>query len=722
MMDTPTQKAQAGNPHLLGATPQDGGTNIAFHAGIPATAAWVCIYDAAGNETKRFEITERSAEHVFHGFLPGVNEGDLYGLRVDGPWKPEEGHWFNPNKLLVDPRALAIEGQVSWKDGLVYPYDYTLPDAPDDKNTAKFTTFDARDSAACMPKARVVNRDKLVETMGGPMAPRYKLTTAPILEVHPKGVTKLMALEEGDGVPGTYSGMRSKRFLNWLKDREIKFLQIMPVHYHVDDHRLEQEGKVNYWGYMTLGFFAPHNAYATPGMRPEEDLALTLRALREAGIDVIMDVVYNHTAEGGLGDPMLSFRGLDNHYYRLVQHDRRHYHDTTGCGNSIDTTHPQMRKLIYDSMEFWANGVAGFRFDLGAAMARGTDGTPGVNYKLFHDMESHPILGKCHRIMEAWDAVPGAHAVGDPHTGLVGKFNDKFREEVRAAALSDEGIPSGKLVDRLSGSTDIMQGDVTRSINYITCHDGATLIDETLSRIGKTLEEMESDPEVQKLVQTRMQFAVALLMVSQGVPFLTLGHARGKSQNGNHNAYDDDSPNTWVQWDDLKEWQRQMGEFTAHASKFRRESPEFQRETALTDQHYEETGRPQVTWLNKDAQPMNRDEWDNGRCFAQLLAGRPVPAGDGVDVGTDKLVLINDSMAAVEFTLPRRADSLRWVQKMNSSHIGGRVEKQSEHAGETTIMVPPHTLIAFEGGRYEHISLAHTRGTHTAQNPEAKQL
>ncbi|MCW2683487.1 MAG: glgX, partial [Blastococcus sp.] len=560
-----------GSAYPLGATYDGTGTNFAIFSEV-AEKVELCLFDEAGNE-ERIRLPEMDG-YVWHAFLPGIHAGQKYGFRVYGPHDPAQGLRCNPNKLLLDPYAKAIDGQVDW-DQSVFGYDFETKERNDD------------DSAPHMPKSVVVSP---YFDWGVDRPPRTPYNKTVIYEAHVKGLT-MTNPRIPEELRGTYAGVAHPATIEHLTDLGITAIELLPVHQFVQDDTLQQKGLRNYWGYNTIGFFAPHNEYASDtsaGQQVQEFKAM-VRALHEAGIEVILDVVYNHTAEGNHMGPTLSFRGIDNQaYYRLVEDDKQYYMDTTGTGNSLNVRTPQSLQLIMDSLRYWVTEmhVDGFRFDLASSLARQFHEVDRLS-AFFDLVHQDPIVSQVKLIAEPWDIGDGGYQVGN-FPALWTEWNGKYRDTVRDFWRGEDAT-IGEFASRITGSADLYQHSGRRpvaSINFVTAHDGFTLDDlvsynekhneangednndgESHNRSWNGGVEGETDdPEVLALRAQQRRNFIATLMLSQGVPMLLHGDELGRSQGGNNNGYCQDSELTWIDWEDIDEG---LLEFTKLVTKLR---------------------------------------------------------------------------------------------------------------------------------------------------------
>jgi glycogen operon protein len=672
-----------GNPYPLGATWDGAGVNFAIFS-ENAEAIDLCLFDRpyGAGETVRVRLTEQTGD-VWHCYLPEARPGWMYGYRVHGPYDPANGHRFNPSKLLLDPYAKSTTGPLEWSDAM---FGYPLDSASDDRDLE----FDERDSAPGMPKAVVI---EAAFSWAEDRKPRTRWNDTIIYEAHVKGMTVLHPNLQPDQ-RGTYAGLCDNRVIEYLQRLGITAVELMPVHQFVHDKHLLDKGLRNYWGYNTLNFFSPHPSYASsraPGGRVNEFKTM-VKALHQAGIEVILDVVYNHTAEGNHLGPTLSFRGIDNKaYYRLVGGNERYYNDYTGTGNTLNPMHPRSMQLIMDSLRYWVQEmhVDGFRFDLAAALARGFHEADRLS-AFFEIILQDPVLSQVKLIAEPWDVGEGGYQVG-AFPVLWTEWNGRYRDAVRRFWRSDDG-QVGELAYRLTGSSDLYAHNgrrPTASINFVTAHDGYTLRDlvsynekhneangegnadghnDNLSwNCG--VEGDTDDKAVLALRARQMRNFMTTLILSQGVPMILHGDESGRTQRGNNNAYCQDNEVSWLSWD-LTPDQEAMLDWTSFLIRLRKEHPVFRRRGYFQ-------GRPirgvtDILWLKPDGTEMSDEDWDsNDALLGVRIAGM---ASDWIDekgnavVDDSILVLLNSSDSATEFTLPApEGGALHWFVQLDTN-------------------------------------------------------
>ncbi|MFC4051919.1 glycogen debranching protein GlgX [Actinomadura syzygii] len=663
-----------GDPYPLGATWDGTGTNFALFSEV-ARRVELCLFDDSGRET-RHDLPEVDG-FVWHGYLPGVGPGQRYGYRVHGPFDPGEGHRCNPSKLLLDPYGKAVEGGVRWHESL-FSYRFADPDA-----------LNEDDSAPYMPKNVVVNP---FFDWGDDRPPRVPYHESVIYEAHVKGLTKLHpAIPEEQR--GTYAGLAHPVMIDHLLDLGVTAVELMPVHQSVPEHALVARGLDNYWGYNTIGFFAPHNSYSSSGQFGEQVLEFKamVRALHEAGIEVILDVVYNHTAEGDHLGPTLSFRGIDNaSYYRLRDDDKRYHLDYTGCGNSLNVRNPHALQLIMDSLRYWIleMHVDGFRFDLASALARELHDVDRLA-AFFDLVQQDPVVSQVKLIAEPWDVGEGGYQVGN-FPPLWTEWNGKYRDTVRDFWRGSYATMP-EFASRLTGSSDLYEHSARRpfaSINFVTCHDGFTLADLVSydhkhndangedNRDGTDdnrswncgVEGPTRDPDVLDLRARQRRNFLATLFLSQGVPMLSHGDELGRTQRGNNNAYCQDNEIAWVHWDDSDDV-----EFVRSLSRLRRDHPVFRRRRFFTGTG---TGAAaDIAWLTPAGEAMTDEDWNVGfaKSLGVFLNGDAITEPDprGRRVRDDSfLLLVNAGADPVEYTLPGGEYGERWEFALDTAEPG----------------------------------------------------
>jgi glycogen operon protein len=659
-----------GNPFPLGATWDGLGVNFALFS-ANATKVELCLFDDAGQtELERIELPEYTDE-VWHGYVHDARPGTVYAYRVHGPYAPEEGHRFNANKLLLDPYARAHVGELSWHPDV---FGYTIGAENDD------LSFDERDSAPYMPKCRVVDP---AFTWGRAVKPRVPWERTIFYETHVRGYTKLHPLVP-EPMRGTFAGLAVQQVVDYIRSLGVTSVELLPIHTFINDDYLLNKGLTNYWGYNTIGFFAPDPRYArTPAFAFAEFKEMVAR-LHDAGLEVILDVVYNHTAEGNERGPTLSFKGIDNaSYYRLLPDKPRFYINDTGTGNTVNLSHPRVIQMVTDSLRYWAQDmqVDGFRFDLGTILARephGFDEQSGFLKACSQD----PVLSGVKLIAEPWDCGPGGYQVGGFPPGWA-EWNDKFRDTTRDFWKGD--LPPKALAPRICASADAFNRRGRKpwaSVNFITAHDGFTLNDvvsyndkhnEANGENNKDgtdsnrswnhgVEGPTKDEAIFELRQRQMRNMMATLLLSQGTPMILAGDEFARTQGGNNNAYCQDSEVSWINWD-IKEKGTTMIEFVRKLTQLRHDYPILRRGRFMTGDWNEDLQVRDVTWVNCSGAEMTGDDWNDGnmRCFGMLMDGRAQATGIRRRGSAATMLLVfNAYHDIVQFTLPDCTDGKHW--------------------------------------------------------------
>jgi isoamylase len=664
-----TKTILEGLPNPLGTRWDGKGTNFAIFS-ANATKVEICLFDAnREHEIDRIELPEYT-DQIFHGYLPDVGPGTFYGYRVHGAYEPEAGHRFNPNKLLLDPYARAHAGSLKW-DPAVFGYKM---------ETGDDLTFDERDSAPFMPKCVIVDPD--FDWKGEAGRQRVAWDQTIIYEVHVKGFTKKHA-----GVPetlrGTYAGFGSQPMLDYLTALGVTSVELLPIHTFVNDSNLLEKKLTNYWGYNTIGFFAPDPRYASDVPNSLREFKEMVARLHAAGLEVILDVVYNHTAEGNELGPTLSFKGIDNiSYYRLPA-DKRRYINDTGTGNTVNLSHPRVIQMVNDSLRYWSEHmhIDGFRFDLGTILARevyGFDEQSGF----LKAVDQDPVLTQVKLIAEPWDCGPGGYQVGGFPPGWA-EWNDKFRDTVRDFWRAETTV--AEFTPRISASADLFNHGGRRawaSVNFITAHDGFTLNDwasyndkhnEANGENNKDgsssnrswncgAEGPSDDRSINDLRNRQKRNMLATLLFSQGTPMMLGGDEFGRTQHGNNNAYCQDSDISWFDWE-FSEEAKALLTFTKRLIKLRKSYPSLHRGRFLTGQRDEALDVKDVTWINANGEEMQDASWKDAsmKCFGMLLDGRAQKTGIKRR-GQDKSVLIvmNSYEGLVDFTFPESEGGRGW--------------------------------------------------------------
>jgi isoamylase len=686
-----------GSPYPLGASWTGVGVNFAIFS-ANATKVELCLFDSRDSvrETERIPLTEQTAM-VWHGFLPDARPNQLYGYRVHGPYDPGAGHRFNANKVVMDPYAKAVARTVRWADEM---FGYRVGDRDDD------LSFDTRDNAWCAPLAAVVDP---AFTWGDDRPPRTTWHNTVIYEMHVRGFS-MQHPNVSEHLRGTYEALTTEPVLDHFKRLGVTAIELMPVHHHARDRHLEQKGLTNYWGYNSFGYFAPEPKLAasqTPAGAVREFKRM-VRALHAAGLEVILDVVYNHTAEGNQFGPTLSLKGIDNaSYYRLVADSPRYYMDFTGCGNTLNMQSPQVLQLIMDSLRYWVleMHVDGFRFDLASALARELFEVDrlGAFFEIIHQ---DPVLSQVKLIAEPWDLGQGGYQVGN-FPVLWTEWNGKYRDSIRRFWRGDAGTVS-ELATRLSGSNDLYAHSGRQpcaSINFITSHDGFTLRDLVSyndkhneangeeNRDGENnnlssncgVEGPTDDPQILELRARQVRNFLATLMLSQGVPMISHGDEIGRTQQGNNNAYCQDNELSWIDWN-LDAEKRTLLQFTAKLVHLRLSQPALRRRKYFQGRSIRGGEVKDVSWLAPDGREMTDDSWNAAfvKSLGMLLSGTAIEEVDEhgqLIVGDTLLVLLNGHDEAVSFTLPALDGEQQWLSLVETSDPHARERAHAPGSG-----------------------------------------
>ncbi len=677
-------KVWQGHSYPLGATVTPDGVNFALFA-ENAAGVDLCLFDhvAAPTETVRVRMTEHT-DQVWHCLMPGLQAGQLYGFRVYGPYEPAHGHRFNDSKLLLDPYARAITGLINWSDEM---FGYALDGGKDAD-----LTRDYRDDAWGMPKCVVVSDEF---DWAGDKLPNVPLAESIIYEVHPKGFSKLCP-EIPEEIRGSYAALGSDFAIEYFKKLGITAVELMPVHHFVNDQFLQDKGLSNYWGYNSIGFFAPHSAYSSSGVTGQQvvEFKQMVKNLHAAGIEVILDVVYNHTGEGNQLGATLCFRGVDNAaYYRLVPDDKRYYMDYTGTGNTLNMQHPRVLQLLMDSLRYWVTEmhVDGFRFDLAAALARELHEVSRLS-AFFDCIHQDPVISRVKLIAEPWDVGEGGYQVGN-FPVLWAEWNGKYRDCVRAYWKGDQGT-IGEFAYRLTGSSDLYEWSgkrPTASINLVTAHDGFTLHDLVAyndkhneangenNQDGHNdnrswncgAEGPTDDEEINQLRRRQMRNLLATLFLSQGVPMLVGGDEFGRTQSGNNNAYCQDNEVSWFSWEHA-DWQKELIDYTRRLIQLRREHSVFRRPKFFLGRRIRGADVKDIMWFDIDGTEMTDENWNSGYalCMGMMLSGDTMDIRDahGDPLHDDTfLVLFNAFHEPITFVLAGKKE-IHWELFLDTRH------------------------------------------------------
>lgn len=678
-----TRPLLPGKPHPLGAKADPNGTNFAVYS-ENATGVQVCLFDDAGKQTEIIELREQTA-FVWHGYVPGIRPGQLYGYRVKGPWDPKNGLRFNPAKLLVDPYAEAVVGKIDWKQP-VFPYQFGGEDAD--------LVLDAQDSAAGMPKSVVIDHTYDWE---GDRLPETPLANSVIYETHVRGFS-IRNPKIPEKLRGTYGGIGHPESIKYLKRLGITAVELLPVHEFANDRGLLDRGLTRYWGYNTLAYMAAENSYSSGGDHGQQvvEFKNMVKSLHREGIEVILDVVYNHTCEGNQMGPMLSLKGIDNTtYYRTVADNPRYYMDYTGTGNTLNANHPQVLKLIMDSLRYWTAEmhVDGFRFDLAATLARELHDVNRLS-GFFEIIQQDPTLADVKLIAEPWDVGEGGYQVGN-FPVMWSEWNGKYRDTVRRFWKGDDGQLSD-LGYRFTGSSDLYKHDGRKpyaSINFVTAHDGFTLMDLVSynekhneangenNQDGANdnhswnmgAEGATDDPAINKARDRQVRNFLASLLLAQGVPMISGGDEIARTQQGNNNAYCQDNEISWYDWE-IDERKQKLFDFTAKLIHLRRGHPNLRRRKFFQDRVMRNSAGRDIGWYGTDGQELAEESWSRGwvRSVGLLLNGKTLNTSDqnGNPVIDDTfLILLNASSEGLEFTIPKGTNGGEWQRVLYTEDI-----------------------------------------------------
>ncbi|MEJ2643461.1 MAG: glycogen debranching protein GlgX [Gammaproteobacteria bacterium] len=681
-----------GAPYPLGPSADAGGINFALFS-EHAERVELCLFDEQGRQQTACMALPEQTGRIWHGYLPEAKPGLLYGYRVHGPYEPRKGLRFNPNKLLIDPYAKCLHGSLQWEDAV---FGYHVGDDKED------LAMDSRDSASFVPKCRVI--DPAFEWEGD-RPPAIPWDETVIYEVHVKGFTNRHP-DVPEALRGTYSGLASEAAIGHFKRLGITAVELMPIHSFVDERRLVDMGLRNYWGYNSIGFFAPAGRYGLDD--PVDEFKSMVKALHQEGIEVILDVVYNHTGEGGQLGPTLSLRGIDNlSYYRVDPDDPRKYVDFTGTGNSLNMVHPQVLQLIMDSLRYWVveMHVDGFRFDLASTLARELYDVDRLG-SFFDTVHQDPVLSQVKLIAEPWDLGEGGYQVGNFPVGWA-EWNGKYRDTLRAYWKGDGGM-IGELAYRLTGSSDLYERGGRRpfaSVNFVTAHDGFTLEDLVSyddkhnqangedNRDGTDnnlswncgVEGPTEDENILALRRRQKRNLLATLLLAEGVPMILAGDELGRTQKGNNNAYCHDSELTWLNWD-LSAEDQQLLEFVRRLIGLRHSHPVFRRRNFFQGRPIRGAGVEDIVWLARDGSEMSERQWNNqqARCLGLLLNGNALEELDkwGQPVqDSNFLLLLNAHPHPVSFQLPASPSGQPWHRVLDTAEAEGLGQDHDYRAG-----------------------------------------
>ncbi|MEY3408043.1 MAG: hypothetical protein RL038_1104 [Actinomycetota bacterium] len=692
----------AGDPYELGVRVVPGGVNVAIFA-ENATAVDFCLVNPDGSES-RYRLPEKD-RGIWYGFVPDVKVGDKYGFRVDGPWNPVRGFRHNPNKFLLDPYAKAIDGD--WKlNSAVFGYKYN-PAHPTDESH-----INTLDSAHYMPKCVVVedNFDWM-----GVEKPKHNFHDLVIYEAHVKGMT-MQHPDVPEELRGTYAGLAHDSVIEYLHSIGVNAIELLPIHQIGHEEHLVRQGKTNYWGYNTMGYFAPHHAYSAAGFDGQQvnEFKLMVKRFHEAGIEVILDVVYNHTSEGGPRGPMMNFKGIDNASYYRLPSDPQHYFDTTGCSNTLNTSNPHVMQLVLDSLRYWADEmqVDGFRFDLAPALARNGSHDVEMFGPLMQAISQDPVLRATRLIAEPWDIGGGGYQLGN-YPRAWSEWNDRFRDEVRDFwRARTHGVAA--LATRLSGSSDIFAARDRRpraSINFVTAHDGFTLRDlvsynekhneangennrdgnDTNRSWNHGVEGETTDPAINALRLQQQRNLMATLLLAGGVPMLTAGDEHGRTQNGNNNAYCQDNRISWIDWE-IEGDRADVLTTTKRLIEIRKNNPAFAQKFFRFGMPTKDGSPSDLTWFTAAGTAFAEKDWANTDCHTIGMFLNKV-SGAGRESDASYLVVLHASGEVIEYTMPDATWGGNWELVFDSTRPGGEPISQTAKANEKLILPSRSTLV-----------------------------
>jgi isoamylase len=706
-----TNRILPGKPFPLGATFEGNGVNFALYS-ENATGVELCLFESGKEgESDRMMLTERT-EFIWHCYISGIGPGQLYGYRVHGPFEPAIGHRFNPNKLLIDPYAKAVSGIIEW-DNALFAYQISHPDED--------LSFSETDSAPFIPKSVVVDQ---TFDWGGDASPSLQYYNTVIYETHVKGFTQLNP-DIPEAIRGSYAAIGHPVTISYLKDLGITAIELMPVHHFVTDRSLKEKGLANYWGYNTIGFFAPDARYASSGVRGEQvnEFKAMVKELHKAGIQVILDVVYNHTAEGNQMGPTLSFKGIDNaSYYRLTD-DKRYYNDYTGTGNTLNANLPNVLRLVMDSLRYWITEmhVDGFRFDLAATLARELHEVNQLS-AFFDIIHQDPVISQVKLIAEPWDIGEGGYQVGKFPPGWA-EWNGKFRDCIRDYWSGSENTLA-EFADRITGSADLYKDyrRPTASINLVTAHDGFTLHDlvsysekhndangegnndgESNNRSANYgAEAATDDPSINRLRQQQKRNFLATLFLSQGVPMLVAGDELGRTQQGNNNAYCQDNELSWVDWASAD---HDLIAFTRQLISLRNSHSVFSRKNWFKGVPAKETRIEDIAWFLPDGTAMEEEHWSQNfaKSVAMYLSGQGIHSVDseGRPVIDDNFYLIfNAHEEGLDYRLPGPPYGDSWQLILDTSQTGEL--DHSQFKPNEPIHVEDRSVVLLQNKRKAH--------------------
>lgn len=702
-------KILPGSTEKLGATYDGKGVNFALFS-ENATKVELCLFDENENET-RIELPNRSEDGIWSGYLPDAKPGMRYGYRVDGPYDPDRGMRFNPNKLLIDPYARQLDREFEWNDDFLASY----PDDKKSKNTA--------DTGKIAPKA-IIQDPEVLKAVGTVEKPNVPWNQTVVYETHAKGFTmKHPDVPEAD--KGKFAGLANPEVMKYIDEQGISSVELLPVQAFATDRAVAEKGLSNYWGYEPIAYFAPHPDYGDP-----VEFKKMVNAYHAAGKEVIMDVVYNHVGEGDAHTQMLSLKGIDSAYYFVHNpNDKSEYRQETGCGNALDMTKPMARRLAVDSLRFWAEemGVDGFRFDLATVMGRGREGDPAnrdfdKNHPFYQALKADPVLSKCKLIAEPWDCCGGGYQVGNFQKNWM-QWNDRFRDDTRRFWCGNEGF-AAKMAQRMTASDDLRnEGEkMSPSVNFVTAHDGFTAKDlwsyeqkhneanpwhnqdGANQNFGRNWgHEGYRDEGLDEFRNKMVRNLQATLLMASGVPMRLAGDEFNRSQDGNNNPYCQDNETSWVNWDKLTDRDVKSAEMVGFMTKLRREHPVLGNVDYFDGQPVDDKGTKDITFIRPDGQEMTSGDWQPfAKTLSYVLAGEKAKK-DGKPADDDFMIIMNAHNGEVDFRTPPAPNGQRWEVAFDTAHLG--VEKlpvEQREIKDGNYRAQPHSMVVLQAVREEN--------------------
>lgn len=703
-------KILPGNTEKLGATYDGKGVNFALFS-ENATKVELCLFDENDNET-RIELPNRSEDGIWSGYLPEAKPGMRYGYRVDGPYDPEKGMRFNPNKLLIDPYARQLDREFEWHDSFMC------------SNAGDPNSMNTEDSGKYAPKA-IIQDPEALKAVGTVERPNVPWEQTVVYETHTKGFTmKHPDVAERD--KGKFAGMTNPEVMKYIDEQGISSVELLPVQAFATDKSLDDKGLSNFWGYEPIAYFAPHPDYGDP-----VEFKKMVNAYHAAGKEVIMDVVYNHVGEGDVFGQMIGLKGIDSAYYFVHDpNDKTKYRNETGCGNALDMTKPMARRLAVDSLRYWAEemGVDGFRFDLATVMGRGKEGDPAnrdfdKNHPFYEALKNDPVLSKCKLIAEPWDCGSGGYQVGNFQKNWM-QWNDRFRDDTRHFWCGNEGY-AAKMAQRMTASDDIRNQDAPEkspSINFVTAHDGFTAKDlwsynqkhneanpwNNTDGCGDNHgtnwgHEGYRDEGLDEFRNKMVRNLEATLLMAAGVPMRLAGDEFNRSQGGNNNPYCQDNETSWVNWEKLSDRDVQSADMIGFITKLRRDHPVLANVSYFNGQPVDDKGTKDITWIRPDGQEMTGADWaPYAKTLSYVLAGEKTKK-DGKSADDDFMVIMNAHNGDIDFKLPPAPNGQKWEVAFDTAHLGVEklpVEKREVKNG--SYRAQAHSMIVLQAVREEN--------------------